>query len=43
MINDPTHISDTYSLCIDIIFTSQPDLVVESGVHPSLHLTFRKI
>ena len=30
-------ISDTYSLCIDLIFTSQPNLVVESGVHPSSH------
>ena len=37
MINNPTHISDTYSSCIDLIFTSQPNLVVESGVHPSLH------
>ena len=25
------------SSCIDLIFTSQPNLVVESGVHPSLH------
>ena len=37
MINDRTHISDTYSSCIDIIFTSQPYFVAESGVHPSLH------
>ena len=22
---------------IDLIFTSQPNLVVESGIHPSLH------
>ena len=25
------------SLCIDLIFDSQPYLVKESGVHPSLH------
>ena len=37
MINNPTHISDTYSSCIDLIFTSQPNLVVESGVHPSFY------
>ena len=40
MINDPTRISDIYS-CIDLIFTSQPKLVVESGVlvclHPNCH------
>ena len=34
MINNSTHISD--SSCIDVIFTSQPNLVVESGVHLSL-------
>ena len=37
MINNLTHISDTYSLCINLTFTSQPNLVVEPGVHPSLH------
>ena len=25
------------SSCIDLIFTSQPNIVIESGVHPSLH------
>ena len=25
------------SSCIDLIFTSHPNIVVESGVHPSLH------
>ena len=25
------------SSCIDLIFTDQPNLVVDSGVHPSLH------
>ena len=37
MFNDPTRISDTYSSCIDLIFTTQPKLVVESGVRLSLH------
>ena len=23
--------------CIDLIFNSQPNLLIESGVHPSLH------
>ena len=23
--------------CIDLMFTDQPNLVIESGVHPSLH------
>ena len=31
MNNNLTHKSVTYSLCIDLIFTSQPNLVVESG------------
>ena len=31
-----THISDTSSSCIDLIFTTQPNLVEKSSVHPSL-------
>ena len=34
---EPTHISNNSSTCIDLIFTSQPNLIIESGVHPSLH------
>ena len=35
MMNNPTHIPDTYSSCTDLILTSQISLVVESGVtHP---------
>ena len=30
-------ILDTYSFCIDLTFTSQPNLVIESGVHTALH------
>ena len=37
MINEPTHILEYFSSCIDLIFTSQPNLITESGVHPSLH------
>ena len=42
IINNPTHLSDTYPLCIDLIFTSQPNSVVESDVHPSLHPNYGK-
>ena len=37
LINEPIHLLQNSSSCIDLIFTSQPNIVVESGVHPSLH------
>ena len=37
LINEPTHLLADSSSCIDLIFTSQPNLVMESGVHSSLH------
>ena len=37
IIKEPTHISNTSSSCIDLIFTSQPNLITGSGVHSSLH------
>ena len=37
MINEPTRILESSSSCINLIFTSQPNLITESGVHPSLH------
>ena len=37
IINEPTHISNTSSSCIDLIFMSQPNLVTDPGVHSSLH------
>ena len=37
LINEPTHLLNNSSWCIDLIFTSQPKVLVESGVHPSLH------
>ena len=37
LISDPTHLLPNYLSCIDLIFTDQPNLVVDCGVHPSLH------
>ena len=37
VISDPTHILESSSSCVDLIFTSQPNLVMNSGVHFSLH------
>ena len=37
LISQPTHLLPTSSTCIDLIFTDQPNLVVNSGAHPSLH------
>ena len=37
VISDPTHIVETSSSCVDLIFTSQPNLVMNAGVHFSLH------
>ena len=36
-IKETTHISGDSSSCIDLIFTTPPNLVMESGVHSSLH------
>ena len=37
IIKEPTHILSNSASCIDLIFTSQSNLVMHSGVHPSLH------
>ena len=37
VIKEPTRILDTSCSCIDLIFTSDPNLIIESGVHSSLH------
>ena len=37
VIKEPTHILSTFSSCIDLIFTSLPNLIIDSGVHSSLH------
>ena len=36
VINEPTHVLESPSSYIDLIFTSQPNLINESGVHSSL-------
>ena len=40
IINQPTHILNNSSCCIDLLLTSQRYLVMESGVHSSLHWNF---
>ena len=37
LINKSTNLLENSSSCLDLIFTSQPNLVVELGVHQSLH------
>ena len=37
LINETKHITGSFSSCIDLIFTFQPNLVMESGVHSSLY------
>ena len=37
LINEPTHLLQNSSSCIDLIFTLQANIAVESGVHLSLH------
>ena len=36
LINTPTHILRDFESCIDLLFTSQPNLLSETGVHASL-------
>ena len=40
LINEPTDRTGNSSSCIDLLSCSQPNLVMESGVHPSLHPNF---
>ena len=37
IINQPAHIHNNLPSCIDFLFTLQPNLVMESSVHSSLH------
>ena len=37
LIQEPTHILSNSTSCNDLVFTSQPNLVMESGAQPSLH------
>ena len=38
LFSDPTHLHANSSSCIDLIFRDQPNLAVDSGAHPSLHV-----
>ena len=40
IIKEPTHILENSSSCIELIFTTQPNMVLESGVHQSLNQSF---
>ena len=37
IIKEPTHTLENSSSCIELIFTTQPNMVLESGVHHSLY------
>ena len=37
IITEPNHILENSRLCIYLLFTSQPNMVIGSGVHVSLH------
>ena len=37
LINEPSHLLQNSSSCTDLTFTSQQNIEVESGVHPSSH------
>ena len=37
LVSEPMHLLANFSSCIDLIFTDQPSLVVDCGIHPSLH------
>ena len=37
IIQEPTHILNSSSSCIGLIFPWQPNLIMESGIHSSLH------
>ena len=42
IINEPTHILEDSPSCIELIFTFQPNIVLDSGVHSSLHPNSRR-
>ena len=37
LVHEPTHIQTNSSFYVDLVFTDQPNLSVNSGVHVSLH------
>ena len=40
VINEPTHIPENLYSCIDLLFTKQQNLIIDSGIHPSLNSNF---
>ena len=42
VIKEPTHLMECSASCIDLTFTNQPNLVIYSGVHQSLHTVITK-
>ena len=40
IINEPTHTQGKSVSCIDLLFSSQPNLVMNSGFHSSLHQNY---
>ena len=38
LISEPIHILQNSSFCIDLIFTDESNLVINSGIKPSLHV-----
>ena len=40
VINEPTHLLENSSSCIDLIFTLQTNLVMNAGIHPLLHASY---
>ena len=41
LISEPTHISQQFSSCIDLSFTNQPNIVIDSGVDNLLKTQFK--
>ena len=37
VITEPSHVLQNSPSCIDLIFTNQSNLIMDAGVHPSLH------
>ena len=40
IINESMHVLENILFCTDLIFTSDPNLVVDSSVHPPLHRNY---
>ena len=40
LINKPTHISQIFNSCIDLISKNKQNLISDSGIHPSVHSNY---